>query len=343
MGGKKKPKLVIYSGSIVLTIVILVILATEFFRRGSDSCLWVGSELSETAYSGSQNCRPCHERFYQLWAPSHHGLAMQPFNSEHVQQDLVPHNESIEIDGSTYRAVVKEGLGWIYETTPDGKEINYSIEHALGGKNLYYFLTPMKRGRLQVLPLAFDVRKKEWYNTTASMVRHFNDASDESLDWRELPLTFNTSCFNCHVSQLATNYSLETDSYQTEWGEPGINCESCHGPCEAHIQVCQESPEGIAPDSLKVIRTTQFNVAETNSLCAPCHAKGQPFSVSFEPGDRFFDHFGLVTLEDQDFYPDGRDLGENYTYTLWLMSPCVKSGLLDCIHCHTSTEAPRSH
>ncbi len=45
----------------------------------------------------------------------------------------------------------------------------------------------------------------------------------------------------------------------------------------------------------------------------------------------------LVTLESPDYYADGRDLGENYTYTSWLMSPCVKSGKLDCLHCHTSS------
>ena len=54
-------------------------------------------------------------------------------------------------------------------------------------------------------------------------------------------------------------------------------------------------------------------------------------------GERFFDHYDLVTLEDQDYYPDGRDLGENNTYTSWLMSPCVKSGKLSCLHCHTSS------
>ena len=58
---------------------------------------------------------------------------------------------------------------------------------------------------------------------------------------------------------------------------------------------------------------------------------------TFKPGDKFFDHYGLVTLESPDYYPDGRDLGENYTYTSWLMSPCVKSGKLDCLHCHTSS------
>jgi Tfp pilus assembly protein PilF len=60
-------------------------------------------------------------------------------------------------------------------------------------------------------------------------------------------------------------------------------------------------------------------------------------SPSFKPGDKYFDHFDLVTLEHPDFYPDGRDLGENYTMTSWRMSPCVKSGKLDCMHCHTSS------
>ena len=38
-----------------------------------------------------------------------------------------------------------------------------------------------------------------------------------------------------------------------------------------------------------------------------------------------------------DYYPDGRDLGENYTFTQWLLSPCAKSGQMDCLHCHTSS------
>ena len=45
--------------------------------------------------------------------------------------------------------------------------------------------------------------------------------------------------------------------------------------------------------------------------------------TTFTPGDRYLDHYDLVALENPDFYPDGRDLGENYTYTLWRMSPCA--------------------
>jgi tetratricopeptide (TPR) repeat protein len=59
--------------------------------------------------------------------------------------------------------------------------------------------------------------------------------------------------------------------------------------------------------------------------------------VSFHPGDDFFDNFDLGVLDQRDYYPDGRDLGENYTYTQWLMSPCAQSGSMDCLHCHTSS------
>jgi tetratricopeptide (TPR) repeat protein len=62
-----------------------------------------------------------------------------------------------------------------------------------------------------------------------------------------------------------------------------------------------------------------------------------PLTDAFQPGEKFFDHYDLVTLEDPDFYPDGRDLGENYTYTLWRMNKCVKADKLDCLYCHTSS------
>ena len=76
---------------------------------------------------------------------------------------------------------------------------------------------------------------------------------------------------------------------------------------------------------------------QVNSLCGACHAKMYPLTNSFVPGERFFDPFGLAALESSDFYPDGRDLGENFTYTTWRLSPCLKSHILNCVTCHTSS------
>ncbi len=326
-------------GKIKVTLAILLVtcLAAVTWlsnRRDVASSLAAESQsqAEQKGYTGSVSCRECHEKFYKLWAPSHHGLAMQPYTTEFAQKELNSQAKGLLIGKYSYRADISNG--WVLERGPDGEK-SYPMVQALGGKNVYYFLTSMERGRLQTLPVAYDVRKKEWFDTTASGMRHF---AGEPVDWRESAYTFNTACYRCHVSQLSTNYDLETDTYHTVWAEPGINCETCHGPADEHIRVSKEAPEGQTPKDLKITRGGRdFTVKQNNEACAPCHAKMRPLTTAFQPGERFFDHYDLVTLEESDFYPDGRDLGENYTYTTWLMSPCAKSGQLKCLHCHTSS------
>jgi tetratricopeptide (TPR) repeat protein len=289
------------------------------------------------AYTGSSSCRECHESFYEKWSTSRHGLAMQPFTSTFASAHLAPQTQPVDIRGRQYLATLEAGQGAVVEHGPEGQR-RYPMEHVLGGKNVYYFLTPLDRGRLQVLPVAFDVRKKEWFDTTASAARGIMNLEDEVLDWRAPQLTFNTSCYGCHVSQLSTNYDEKTDSYHTVWTEPGINCETCHEAGGEHVRLFRGLPPGAkTPEDIKLISTRKFTVEQQNAACAPCHAKASTLTNTFRPGDRFFDHFDLVGPEHSDFYPDGRDLGENYTYTSWRMSPCAKSGQLDCLHCHTSS------
>lgn len=291
---------------------------------------------SPKGYAGSATCRKCHEDFYELWATSHHGLAMQPYSDKFAAEYLISQTEEVMVDETCYKAQIAAGQGWILEDGPEG-EMKYPIAHVMGGKNVYYFLTPMQRGKLQVLPVAFDVPRKEWFDTADSGMRHFPDSTDAALHWTDPLYTFNTSCHGCHVSQLSTNYDPAADSYRTTWTEPGINCETCHGPSREHVEVCVAAGKAEPPKNLKIISNSDFSSEQINSLCASCHAKLAPVSASFKPGDDYFDHFDLTTLEHADFYPDGRDLGENYTYTAWRMSPCVKSGQLDCMHCHTSS------
>jgi tetratricopeptide (TPR) repeat protein len=292
---------------------------------------------SSNGYAGSVSCRKCHEKFYHLWASSHHGLAMQPYTAELARNCLSPQKNEIVIGDSRYRADITGNTGWVIERGPKDEK-KYRINHVMGGKNVYYFLTTLDRGRLQTLPIAYDVNKKEWFDMAASGVRHFPGHTDKPISWKDWQYTFNTACYGCHVSQVSTNYDLKTDTYHTVWREAGINCETCHGPADEHIGVCEGAPKGTVPKDLKITRGGRdFSKEQNNATCAGCHAKAVVLTNTFRPGDRFFNNFGLVTLESPDYYPDGRDLGENYTYTSWLMSPCVKSGKLDCLHCHTSS------
>ncbi len=285
----------------------------------------------KTDWVGSATCRDCHEDFYKKWATSFHGLAMQPFTTN-LAATLPPHTNDIVVGQSHYRAEPP----FVIERTPTGEK-RYKILHALGGKNVFYFLTQLDRGWFQTLPVAFDVRRNEWYDTAASAIRHFSGVTNELLHWTERPYTFNTSCYGCHVSQISKNYDATNDSYRTTWTEPGINCETCHGPAGEHVRVCLAAKGKPSPADLKIISVRKMTINQRNDLCAPCHAKMNTLTQSFQPSDRYFDHYGLVAVEHIDFYPDGRDLGENYTYTGWRMNPCAKSGKLDCTHCHTSS------
>jgi tetratricopeptide (TPR) repeat protein len=286
--------------------------------------------------AGSQSCRSCHAVFFQKWSTSFHGLAMQPHTGDFARDRLTPQEKPLAIGGRSYRAVVGTGSDHVEETGPAGTK-THPIVQVLGGKNVCYFLTPLERGLLQVLPVAYDTNRKEWFSTAGSAVRHFAGVTDEELDWTDRAYTFNTSCFSCHVSQLATNYEPETDSYRTVWAEPGVSCETCHGPAGEHVKAFEGLAPGVTPKDWKIVSVKTLSKEQRSDLCASCHAKASPLWTAFRPGDRFFDHFDLTTLESLDYHPDGRDLGENYTFTSWRQSPCVKSGRIDCVHCHTSS------
>jgi tetratricopeptide (TPR) repeat protein len=292
-------------------------------------------EARTVSYAGSSSCRECHETFYQLWSTSMHGLAMQPYTAEFAKVRLTPQKRGVTIGVREYRADI--GRGVVTESDADGSK-RYPIQHVLGGKNVYYFLTSLERGRLQTLPVAYDALKKEWFDTAGSGVRHFPSGErSQAVDWKDSAYTFNTSCYGCHVSQLSTHYEPETRTYRTTWTEPGINCETCHGSAVEHNTIARAAPRGSPLADPRIISTRTMTARQRNDLCASCHFKGSALTVSYPPGEPFHDHFDLAALEDPDYYADGRDLGENYTHTSWSMSPCVNSGELECLHCHTSS------
>ncbi len=289
-------------------------------------------------FIGSKRCIECHGRFYELWSTSHHGKAMQTFNAD-LAATLAPQAEPIRVGEATYRADLSADPAVV--ESAKGVETRHPILHVMGGKNVYYFLTDLGRGKLQVLPVAYDVRDRRWYDTAMSGLRHFEEIRDDvrerAVHWRDREYTFNTSCHGCHVSQVATNYDLGSDSYRTTWNEPGINCETCHGPAAQHVAAMTDHPDAKPEDSRLFRMGDAATVAQNNAVCNSCHAKSQPLTPEFRLGDDFFNHYGLTLLESPDYYPDGRDLGENYTATSWLMSPCAKGGKLSCLHCHTSS------
>lgn len=318
-----------------LFLVFILLATTSCVQRKS-------APLAENEFVGSETCIECHERFYELWSPSHHGKAMQPIDTKFLNSANIPPSEDFSLEGKTYRIEFGDSTMTMIEKDGENTKL-YDVVWTLGGKNVYYFLTPLEKGKLQTIPLAFDVHLEKWYNNPESAMRHFPEGGgvDEALPWMDRMYNFNSACYSCHVSQLQSNFDLATDSYQSTWKEPGINCETCHGPSGDHVRIFRNLKEGEKAEELGLISTHTFTNEQNNWACAPCHAKMHPITPSYMPGDKYFDNYDLTGLEDSDFYPDGRDLGENYTYTGWMMNECNQSGQIHCVMCHTSSGRDR--
>ena len=139
-------------------LILIVLLAASgavwFWRDGNTGSPVVnGSKTGTDGYVGSKSCRDCHERFYTLWSTSYHGLAMQPYSAALAQRLAEALQQEVTVTGQRYRAEISSSAGFI-SAVSDGGERKFPIAHALGGKNVIYLLTPLERGKLQVLRTA---------------------------------------------------------------------------------------------------------------------------------------------------------------------------------------------
>ena len=313
-------------------------------KGGSDIDDAAAAAQEQWQFTGSGSCKECHHKFHDLWATSRHGNSFNMVTDEFVKTNLPTHDNYIEIEGAKYRADIENKV--IIEENQQGTK-TYPMKYAVGGKNVFYLITELDGGRMQTLPLAYDIILKQWYDMAKSGVRHSHEFNDAPYHWKDYPYTFNSRCYACHVSQYSQNYDPETDTYSTIWKEAGINCEACHGPASEHIRVCKEAmAQGKVPEDMKMIMVVQSHGSkpeEVDAACSCCHTKGAAITPSYLPGEEYYDHYDLATYENIDYYPDGRDLGENYTYTSWSLSPCAQNSKIDCMYCHTSSGRYRFH
>ncbi len=324
--------------SLLVSAATVMVLAGMLVCTAIDAGRFAHAEKTtprDTYGSDDNDCRKCHKRFCVFWSRSPHGLSMQPF-TEKVARDLPsPLIRDMIIGKNRYQVDISRNEGYIIEK---GGLLwggtRYPITNVLGGKNDLYFLTPLERGRLQILPLAYDAGNKEWFDVTTDGFMHEKKGSAE---WKDSSYTLKSSCYGCHVNRLSTNYDQKNDLYRFEALTPGIQCESCHGPTTGHTDLFKGAEkEGDRPGDMKIMSFKKLAPGQVNHTCAACHAKATPITSDYVPAEDFFDHYDLAALEDHDFFVDGSDKGPNHIYTRWLMNPCAREGHLDCLKCHTA-------
>ncbi len=280
-------------------------------------------------FAGSKKCMDCHKAEYDKWQDSHHDRAMEVANDETVLGDF--NNVSLEFRGVTSRFYRKGSKFFVHTQGPAGKMHEFEITHTFGWYPLQQYLIPFPGGRLQCLPIAWDVKKRKWYHL-------YPDAPIDPKDWlywTNAGQNWNGMCAECHSTNLKKNYDIESNSYNTTWSEIDVSCEACHGPGSLHVEWA-ELPDMARPENADyelVVTAKGMNSRQQVELCAPCHARRAILGDYTHAEPDLLDSLLPSLLTPELYFADGQILEEVYVYGSFTQSK-MYSRDVRCSDCH---------
>ena len=316
---------------IIATIVIILsiplyTLKTKYIRSLSDSL----PSYQVSTFVGSKKCMDCHKKEYDKWLNSHHDLAMDVANENTVLGNF--DNAVFEYFGVTSRFFHKDNRFFVHTQGPDGKMDDFEVKYTFGVDPLQQYLVPFPGGRLQCLPMAWDVKKKKWYHLYP----------DEPIDpgdwlyWTNAGQNWNGMCAECHSTDLKKNYNCKNDSYQTTWSDIDVGCEACHGPGSRHVEWA-ELPDMARPQSIEnyelAVKTSQISSRDLVELCAPCHSRRAALGDYTHSEPDLLDSMLPQLLNEGMYFPDGQIIEEVYVYGSFTQSKMYDRDVR-CSDCH---------
>jgi Tfp pilus assembly protein PilF len=315
---------------IIATIVIILsiplyTLKTKYIRSLSDSL----PQYHVSTFVGSKKCMDCHKKEYDKWLNSHHDLAMDVVNENTVFGDF--DNAVFEDFGVTSRFFRKGDRFFVHTQGPDGKMGEFEIIYTFGVEPLQQYLVPFPGGRLQCLPIAWDVKAKKWYR-----LPHGTDDPKDWLYWTNAGQNWNGMCAECHSTNLKKNYAPATDTYQTTWSDIDVGCEACHGPGSRHVDWA-ELPDMARPQSIEnfelAVKTSQISSRNLVELCAPCHSRRAALGDYTHSEADLLDSMLPQLLSEGMYFPDGQIIEEVYVYGSFTQSKMYDRDVR-CSDCH---------
>jgi Tfp pilus assembly protein PilF len=282
-----------------------------------------------TRFVGSEQCKSCHKREYDLWKGSHHDHAMEVASDETVLGDF--DDATFSHHGVVSRFYRKGDRFFVHTPGPGGEMGDFEVTHTFGWYPLQQYLVPFPGGRLQCLPIAWDVDKKKWYHLYPDPPIDPGDW----LYWTRAGQNWNGMCAECHSTNLKKDYVAATDSYRTTWSDIDVGCEACHGPGSRHVEWA-EMPEMARPAAENVelvVRTSGLTSRALVELCAPCHARRAALGDYTHAEPDLLDSMLPQLLNEGLYFADGQILDEVYVYGSFTQSKMYHRDVR-CSDCH---------
>ena len=262
------------------------------------------------AYVGSEVCRACHLEHYDAWKRTLHSRMLQDAqaNQDVIITDIDP--ELIKADLQKIEKKLKVPLEDVH--IPNIDDIKYTI----GSQWKQRYLIE-KEGTLFIAPVQFNAETGRWVN--------YHDH-----DWQERPWL--KKCGGCH----ATGVDLDKNNFV----EPGVGCESCHGPGSHHAALPKTQ---IFEKRETIINPAKLTPGVSVQICGSCHnrgkstkVKGAGWPVGYRPGKALTTYYNSTSFEGGDVkhvYANEFSKGHHQQYIDWKQSAHYREGVT-CVSCH---------
>lgn len=307
-------------------------------------------------YVGMENCVGCHAEQAERFTGSHHDLAMQESTETSVLGDF--NDAAFEFGGVTTK-FFRRGAEFIVNTADDqGNYQDYVARYTFGVFPLQQYLLALPGGRYQAFSVAWDARPKEeggqrWFQLNPEVN---GDEPDKAFHWTGRNFNWNLTCAECHSTNLQRNYDPVSNSYDTQWDDINVACESCHGPGSLHLKWSAD-PEGLSPQQITrkglmlnfderrnaiwqhnpQTRQPERSIAKTTETeiqaCAACHSRRAQVFDDNTPAQQLVESFLLANLDQGLYHADGQIQDEVFVHGSFVQSKMYQAGVT-CSDCH---------
>ena len=338
--------------------------------------IWVFHEdyarVYEADYVGSEVCGGCHVINHSQWKSSpHHKITQDPGNESVVgnfangEWFLPKKDRKTELDKLPAVKTFNKGDEYFMALRYPNSDQYYpfKVDRVVGYQYRQTYLTREADGVLRRLPVQWSVSRGDFFAYWNEQEKSVHSVQDLWAQMKTLNSAWNLYCARCHTTNLdIVEKAYDHSAANVEWTEPGVGCETCHGPGSEHIKYMAGKPanrlmsffdqllnEKTAP---YIMNASSLDRGVALSVCARCHGsdilrKRMDIYRTYEPG---FDEHGRYNDLSSYFkegklqpgsnaptievWVDGRPKGLGMLFRSFADSRHYDETDMRCYHCH---------
>ncbi|RBP51139.1 multiheme c-type cytochrome [Arenicella xantha] len=330
------------------------------------------TEVYQSSYIGSDVCGGCHVINHAAWKQSpHHKITQEP-NVDTVVGDfnngqwLLPEKDrKTPLDDLPAIKTYTQGDSFFMALRYPGRAQYYpfKVDRVVGYQYRQTYLTQERGGVLRRLPVQWSVSRGDFFSYWNEQEKSQHSVQDLWEQMQPLNSAWNLYCARCHTTNLDVLAKDPAHTIaNTNWTEPGVGCETCHGPGRKHVEYMGGKPtnrlmsffnqilnEKTAP---YIMNASSLDKGVALSVCARCHGsdikrKRMDLYRTYEPGfdqhgryndlSRYFTEAKLIPGSNAptvEVWKDGRPKGLGMLFRSFADSRHYAQTDMRCYSCH---------